>query len=312
MALPIILDCDPGHDDAIALLLALASPELDLLGVTVTHGNVGLPRTLANALLVRELAGEAGARVPVYAGAWRPLIRPALHATHVHGESGLGDVKLPPCRRAAESGHAAQFMIDAVCGRPGEVTLVATGPLTNLALALRLDERFARDVREVVLMGGSADWGNASPAAEFNFFADPHAARVVFESGVKITMFGLNASRQVPVDEARVQQLQDVNSNAGRVASRFLEDYLKRVASRGRQKRGALHDPCTVAFLLQPELFGVREMFVQIDDREGPNFGRSSCDVNGVSGEMPNAFVAMQADADGFYTLLSERLARLP
>lgn len=305
---PIILDCDPGHDDAVALLLAFASPELELLGVTVTHGNVPLPRTLHNALVLLDFAPQ---KVAVYAGAARPLVRRALHAAHVHGESGLGDVALPPPAGGAEATRAAVFLAEAARARPGELSVVAIGPLTNVALALCLDEDFARNVRQIVLMGGSADYGNATPAAEFNFFADPQAARIVFESGVPVVMFGLNVTRQVGVDEARVAQLRGVGTRAGEVAAALLTDYLGRLEGRGRGQRGALHDPCAVAFLLHPELFGLRDLFVQINDAEGPDFGRSLCDVMDVSGRAPNARVGMQANEDGVYALLTERLARL-
>ena len=307
MPTPIILDCDPGHDDAVALLLALASPELNVLAVTVTHGNVPLARTLHNALSVCELAGSD---VPVVAGADRPLLREALHARHVHGESGLGDVILPEPTRGAQPGRAADVLIESALARPGELTLVATGPLTNVALALRLEPRLAESLREIVLMGGSAGDGNVTPAAEFNFYADPHAARVVFESGARVTMFGLNATAQVPVTGARAEQLRAVDNPAATAAAAMLEDYLKRLTARGLGSDGALHDPCTVAYLLRPDLFGLRELFVQIDAEEGLDFGRSLCDLRGVLGHSPNARVAMSADADGVYDLLVQALAR--
>ncbi len=307
MPRPIILDCDPGHDDAVALLLALASPELDLLAVTVTHGNVPLSRTLHNALSVCKLAGSG---VPVYAGADRPLLREALHARHVHGESGLGDVVLPPPDRGPSPGRAADVLIETALARPGELTLVATGPLTNVALALRLEPKLAGTLREIVLMGGSAGNGNVTPAAEFNFYADPHAARVVFESGARITMFGLNATAQVPVTGKRAAQLRAVNNPQATAAADMLDDYLRRLEERGLGSDGSLHDPCTVAYLLRPDLFGVQETFVEIDAEGGPDFGRSLCDLGNVLGREPNAQVAVGADADGVYDLLAQALAR--
>lgn len=307
MLRPIILDCDPGHDDAVALLLALASPELEVLAVTVTHGNVPLERTLHNALSVCALAGSG---VPVYAGADRPLLRGALHASHVHGESGLGDVVLPAPTRGPNPGRAADVLIETALARPGELTLVATGPLTNVALALRLEPRLAETLREIVLMGGSAGSGNVTPAAEFNFHADPHAARIVFESGAPITMFGLNATEQVPVTGERAEQLRAVNNPPARAAAAMLDDYLRRLTGRGHSSDGALHDPCTVAFLLRPDLFTLQDTFVQIDAEEGPDFGRSLCDLKGVLGRESNARVALGADANGFYDLLTQALAR--
>jgi len=309
MRSPVIIDCDPGHDDAVALLLAFASPELDVLGVTVTHGNVAHEHTLRNALTVREIAGVT---VPVYAGATRPLVREPVYAAHVHGESGLGDVHVPSPTCTPEACRAAEFIIDTVLARPNEVTLVPTGPLTNIALALRLEPRVAECVKEIVLMGGSADHGNTTPAAEFNFYADPHAARVVLESGARIVMFGLNATRQVPVTDARVQELRAVGTRCAALAADLLQDYLSRLEARDRAAHGALHDPCTVAYLVRPDLFETQAMHVTVDTTEGPNDGRSTCDVANVTRRPPNAHVAMRANASGLYALLCERLGRLP
>lgn len=305
MSTPIILDCDPGHDDAVALLLALASPELRVLGVTVTHGNVGLERTLANALALREFAAS---NVPVYAGAERPLVRAPLTAAHVHGLGGLGDVRLPEATRGAEAERAAEFIVRTALDRPGEVTLVAVGPLTNVALALRLEPRLAAALKGIVLMGGSLAHGNTTPAAEFNFHADPHAASVVLSSGAHVTMFGLDVTRQVPVTRAHVERFRGATSEAARLCGAFLNDYLSRLEARGRGHLGALHDPCTVAFLLNPALFETRALFVSVDTSEGENFGRSTADFTHATGEAPNVRAAVTARADDFYDLLYERL----
>ena len=308
----LIHDCDPGHDDAVALLLALASPELEVVAVTTTHGNVALARTTENALRLLALADR---HIPVYPGADRPLLRPALHAPHVHGESGIGDVRLPEPTQAPEQMRAAVAIVEEARRAPG-LTLVATGPLTNVALALRLEPRLPELLAEVVVMGGSTDAGNASPAAEFNFLADPHAACLVFdaaaEDGLKLTMFGLNVTRQVPVRRADEARLRAVGTAAARACADFMADYLSRLEARGRAGFSALHDPCTVAYLIRPELFTFQDLRVWIDDAEGLNFGRSLADLNGVSGEAPNAKVAVGADAAGFYDLLAERMARLP
>lgn len=305
--LPIILDGDPGHDDAVNILLAAASPELEILGAVATHGNVALEHTLRNTLALREFAR---ADFPVFVGANRPLVRSELTAAHVHGERGLGDVELPEPTGGPEAERGVEFIVRAALERPGEVTLVVTGPATTAALALRLEPRLASALRGIVLMGGSADFGNVTPASEFNTHADPHAARILFESGARAVMFGLNATRQVPVTPERVEQLRAAG-RAGALCAAFMDDYLARLTARGRAHLGSLHDPCTVAYLLRPELFGVQEMLVEVDADEGPNFGRTTCDVTGVRGEDRNAGVAMTADADGVYALLAERLARL-
>ncbi|PYE48682.1 nucleoside hydrolase [Deinococcus yavapaiensis] len=308
MSTPIILDCDPGHDDAVALLLALASSELSVLGVTVTHGNVELERTLANTLALREFAGSD---VPVYGGAARPLVRAPLTATHVHGASGVGNVVLPRPTRGAERERAAEFIVRTALERPGEVTLVAIGPLTNVALALRLEPRLAAFLKGIVFMGGSLSHGNTTPAAEFNFHADPHAARIVLESGARITMFGLDATRQVPITRAHVERFERAASPSAKLCGALLDDALSRLEARGRSV-GALHDPCTVAFLVDPGLFETRELFVSVDVSEGDNFGRSTADFTSATSQTPNVRAAVTARADEFYDLLFERLSNFP
>ncbi|WP_161882284.1 nucleoside hydrolase [Deinococcus alpinitundrae] len=308
---PVILDGDPGHDDAVNILLACSSPELDVLGVTTTYGNVGLERTTHNALVVRELIG---AGFPIYPGADRPLVVPRLSAEAVHGESGLDGPDLPTPTRGAERLHAAQFIIDTVRARPGEVTLLPTGPLTNLALALRLAPDIAPKIREVVWMGGSLDTGNWTPSAEFNALCDPHAARIVFEcaaeTGLKLTMFGLNATHQAIADPARVAAFRQLGTRVGEFTAVLLEFFAGHHRERYGWEGGALHDPMTAAYLIAPALFGVKAMRVDIDTTEGPSAGRTVCDVWKVTGQPPNADVALTVDADGFFALLVERIGR--
>ena len=305
----IILDCDPGHDDAIAMLLALASPELDVLGITTTYGNVGLERTTLNALKLRELAG---ASVPVFAGADRPLVRDRISAENVHGSTGLNGPQLPDPVGNVENMHAVHFIIDAVMENPGEVTLVPVGPLTNLALALRLEPRLAGAMKQVVLMGGSVDVGNTTPAAEFNILCDPHAARVVFECGAPIVMFGLNLTHQARATPERVQPFRTLGTRVGEVTADLLEFFKEHHLERYGWVGAPLHDPCTVAYLIQPELFETRSMNVTVDTTEGPGFGRTICDLYRVTRGSLNAEVALQVDADGFFNLVTERIAAYP
>lgn len=303
---PVILDLDPGHDDAVSILLALASPELDVLGLTTVFGNVGLTRTTRNALIVRELAASP---VPVYAGADRPLVDARISAEAVHGPSGLDGPHLPAPTRGTEDGHAAHFIIDAVRARPGQVTLLPTGPLTNIALALRLAPDIAPLIRRIVWMGGSTDTGNWTPAAEFNALADPHAAHIVFTSGVPITMIGLNASHQAIAHPARVLAFRDLGTPVGEFVAVLLEFFAEHHRERYGWDGGALHDPLTVAWLLRPELFRTRPMHVQIDLSDGPSHGRTVADVWNVTGQPANADVMTDVDADGFFALLVERIA---
>ena len=302
----IILDCDPGHDDAVAIMLALASPELEVLGVTTTFGNVGLENTSRNARIVLEVIGR---RAPVFAGADRPLVRDRISAENVHGRSGLDGPDLPEPSFPLEAGHAVRFIIDSVMAHPGEVTVVPVGPLTNLALALRLEPRLAQNLRRVVLMGGSLDTGNTTPSAEFNILCDPHAARVVFECGVRVAMFGLNLTHQARATPPRVERFRALGTRAGRFTADLMEFFKLAYARRYGFEGPALHDPCAVAYLVRPDLFKLRPMAVEIETTPGATFGRTVCDFWGVTGHAPNADVALEVDADAFFALLAERLS---
>ncbi|WP_425147746.1 nucleoside hydrolase [Deinococcus sp.] len=305
---PVILDGDPGHDDAINILLAHASPELAVLGVTTSYGNVALERTTRNALVTLALIGS---HTPVYMGADRPLLVPRLSAESVHGQTGLDGPLLPSPAREAEALHAALFMIEAVRARPRQVSLLPTGPLTNLALALRLAPDIAPLIREIVWMGGSLDVGNWTPAAEFNALCDPHAAQIVFSSGVPLTMFGLNATHQAIATPARIAPFRGLGTPVGEVVAELLEFFAEHHRERYGWDGGPLHDPLTSAYLIAPELFGVQPMYVEVDTSGGPSSGRTNCDLWRVTGRAPNANVAVTVDADGFYALLTERMGRL-
>lgn len=307
--LPVILDGDPGLDDAIAWLLAFASPEeLDVLALTTVHGNVGLDRTTRNAGVTLALAG---ADVPVYAGADRPLLRGPMTAAKVHGETGLPAADLPEPRRGPEAEHAVNFIVQAVRERPGEITLVATGPLTNVALAFRLAPDLPGKVREVVWMGGSTGEGNRTPSAEFNALADPHAAQIVLDSGARVRMFGLNATMQAVATPGRVERLRGLGNRAGRVSAELLTFYAGIYRERYGLSGGALHDPLAVAATLRPGLCRMQPMNVQVETHEGLNFGRTVCDRYGVTEKPANVEVAVEVDDGAFFELLLERVGRL-
>ncbi len=310
-ALPVILDGDPGLDDAVAWLLACASPELDVLGVTAVHGNVGLPLTVRNAGITLALAGKAGAGVPYFAGTDRPLVRDAMTAAAVHGDSGLPAADLPPPARPAQAEHAVDFLIRTVRARPGEVTLLATGPLTNVALAFRLAPELPGLLREVVWMGGSTTGGNRTPAAEFNALADPHAAAVVFGSGAALRMVGLNVTMQCIATPERIAALRALGNRAGRVCAELLTFYAGVYRTRYGLSGGALHDPLAAAAAVRPELLDWQSMNVQIETQPGLNFGRTVCDLYGVTGEAANARVAVGVRDEAFFALLLERLGTL-
>lgn len=308
MARPLIIDCDPGVDDAIALLLALASPtELDLLGITTVAGNVPLPLTQANA---RRICTLAQATVPVYAGCPRPLLRPLTTAEAVHGSSGLADgVALPEPTVALQTQHGVDFLIETLMTAPEPVTLAMLGPLTNLAVALVKQPQILAHLQEVVIMGGAITYGNVTPAAEFNFYTDPHAAKVVFESGAKLTLFTLDVTHQTLTTPARLAALRALGP-VGQTAAALLDFYGKCDRSRFGLDGAPLHDPCVIAYLLDPDLFTYRQVNVTLDAESPLNLGRSLVDWWGVSSAPANTQVAGTVNADGFYTLLTQRLSR--
>jgi inosine-uridine nucleoside N-ribohydrolase len=306
MAIPIVLDCDPGHDDAIALLLALASPEVELLGVTTTYGNQTLEKTTANALRVLELVGRTD--VPVAAGADRPLVRELAVADHVHGESGLDGPALPPPSAKPVEADAVTFMAEqiAAAGRP--VTLVPTGPLTNVARFLELHS--PANVERIVLMGGSIGEGNVTPAAEFNIWCDPEAAERVFRRGLDVTMIGLDVTHKAIAGLGVTARLRE----AGRVGV-FIAELIEFFSLYHRRTYGwdgaPIHDAVAVATVIRPGLVETRHVNVEIEVESELCRGRTVVDRWGRTDRPPNVQVGVDVDADGFFDLLVERIATL-
>jgi len=299
---PILLDCDPGHDDAIALLLALGSDELELRGVTVVAGNQTLEKTTANAIRVLELAGRGD--VPVAVGSPRPLVREPFVAAYVHGETGLDGPDLPPPQAEPSDQHAVDFLAERLEG----ATLVATGPLTNVALLLaRYPE--ARPER-IVLMGGAIAEGNVTPAAEFNIWADPEAAARVFASGLDVTMVGLDVTHQALVTAAHAEQLRGAG-RVGKVVAELLDFY----GVFHREVYGfdgsPVHDAVAVAHVIDPTLLELQHLNVRVDCESELCRGRTVVDVWRRSGMEPTANVAVGIDSERFLTLLLDRLSRL-
>lgn len=309
-ARPIIIDCDPGKDDAVALLLAFASPaELDVLAVTTVAGNVSLSLTSDNARRICELAGRRD--TPVYAGCPRPILQKPVTAEHVHGTTGIGGADLPPPTMPLQPEHAVDFLVDRLLASGGGITLATLGPLTNLALAMVKEPGVVPKIHEIVLMGGTLGAGNVTPLAEFNIFADPHAAAVVFSAGAPLTMIGLDVTRQAMATADRVAAIRDIGRPAALAVADMLESHLDDARDSGDMAGAALHDPCVIACLFQPALFGLQEMRVAVETANTPALGRTMAleDGEGVGAFPVN--VAMNIDADGFFELLIERLARL-
>jgi purine nucleosidase len=297
MATRIILDCDPGIDDALAIAFAHGHPGIELAGITTVAGNVGLARTTANALAVCEFIGAAG--TPVTAGCAGPLLRPALDARQVHGESGLGGATLPPPAASPAAGHAIDYIIDTVRAAPGEITLVATGPLTNIALALRREPRLADWARGFVIMGGSSGRGNQTPAAEYNIWADPEAAAVAFGAGWTVVMLGLDVTLRTGASAAVLDRMRGL----GRLGTDLLLPALDQYRSVGEEAGPPVHDVCTVAWIAQPELFGLVPAQVQVETAGRLTSGMTVTDFNVPGAAGGNARVATRIDVAGFWEL---------
>jgi purine nucleosidase len=309
----IIIDTDPGQDDAVAILLALASPEeLDVLAIVAVAGNVGLAQNARNALKVVELSGRLD--VPVYAGSVRPMRRQPVTAEHVHGPTGLDGPDLPGPKLALRPQHGVDFLIETLAAaEPGSITLCTLGPLTNVAMALVKAPAIARGIRQIVMMGGGYfEVGNITPAAEFNIFVDPEAADVVLTSGVPVVMIPLDVTHGVLATRRRLDRIAGLGNRAGRAVNEMLS-FSERFDLRKYGAAGApLHDPCVIAYLLRPELFEGRQINVTVETHSELTMGLTVADWWQITDRPRNVFYLRRADADGFFALLTERLARLP
>lgn len=307
----IIIDTDPGQDDAVAILLALASPELEILGIATVAGNVPLALTEKNARKICELAGRPD--VPVYAGAVRPMVNDLVTAEHVHGKTGLDGPDLPDPRMPLQAKHAVDWIIETLMAHEaGEVTLCTLGPLTNIALALVREPAIASRVREIVLMGGGFfEGGNVTPAAEFNIYVDPHAADVVFRSGIPIVMMPLDVTHKALTTSARIAAFRNLGTHVGSATAEMLEFFERFDEEKYGSDGGPLHDPCVIAYLLQPELFSGRLCNVSIETASELTLGMTVIDWWRVTDRPANAHVMRDIDHEGFFRLLVERLGRL-
>jgi len=308
----IIIDTDPGQDDAVAILTAFASPEIEVLGITAVAGNVPLALTARNARIVTELAGRAD--VPVFAGCDRPLARDLVTAEHVHGKSGLDGPPLPEPETALADAHAVDFIIDTLRARPGgNVTLCPLGPLTNIAAAFQRAPDIIGRVARIVLMGGAYfEVGNITPAAEFNIFVDPEAAAIVFAAGAPVAVVPLDVTHKALVTAERNAGFRLMGNRAGPIVAGWT-DFFERFDKQKYGSAGApLHDPCVIAWLLAPDLFSGREVNVEIECEGRWTRGMTVADWWRVSGRPANALFLGDVDANGLFALLTDRLARLP
>lgn len=307
----IIIDCDPGQDDAIALLLAMASPEeLALLGITAVAGNVPLHHTERNARLMCDLGGRGD--VPVFAGCSRPLVRELVTAENVHGDTGIDGMEVTDPTQRLQQQHAVDFIIDTLKGAEEEsITLVPTGPLTNIGMAMVKDPSILSRIKRIVLMGGAMrEGGNYSPSAEFNILVDPHAAKVVFACGRPIIAMGLDVTHQVIATKDRVARIEALGNPAATATAGMLNFFNRHDSAKYGFDGAPLHDPCTVAWLLQPGLFEGKECNIEVETESPLTMGHTAIDFWGISGREVNATWIHTVDADGFYDLLTDRLAR--
>jgi purine nucleosidase len=311
MTRKIIIDTDPGQDDAVAILLALASPELDLVGITCVAGNVPLPLTARNARIVCELAGRPD--VPVFAGCDRPMARKLVTAEHVHGKTGLDGIPLWDPAMPVQDTHAVDFLIEVLRREaPGTVTLVPIGPLTNIATAMTRAPDIVPRIGQIVLMGGAYfEVGNITPAAEFNIYVDPEAADIVFRSGVDLVVVPLDLTHKALTSRARVEAFRALPGRVGPAVAAWTDFFERFDKEKYGSEGGPLHDPCTVAYLLRPDLFAGRHINVEIEMEGRLTLGMTVADWWRVSGRAPNALFLKDVDADGFFGLLTERIGRL-
>ena len=309
MSVPILIDCDPGHDDAVALLLALASPEVELVGVTTVSGNQTLAKTTANALRVLELVGRGD--VPVAAGADRPIRRDLFVAAYVHGESGLDGPALPDPQGKPLPADAADFIAERVSASAQPLTLIPTGPLTNVAAFLERHEEAASKLERIVLMGGAIAEGNVTPAAEFNIWADPEAAATVFRSGLDVTMIGLDVTHKALMTPEHGERLRKTGRTGAFVAE-LLEFYSRFHREVYDFPGSPIHDAVAVAHVLDPSLVETKRRNVEIELESELCRGRTVVDLWRRTEREPNAWVGVDIDSDRFLELLLERLATFP
>jgi purine nucleosidase len=306
---PIIIDTDPGIDDALAFLLALASPEIRLEALTTTQGNVTLEKATRNALSVLELAHAS--HIPVVSGSVLPLVQPLRASDQVHGASGIGNSNLPEPAAKPIPGHAVDYLIERVLAEPGELSLFPIGPLTNVAMAIRKEPRFAAAVKELVIMGGAIlEYGNVTPLAEFNIYVDPHAAHIVFHSGIPITLIPLDVTHKCLIRQEHIDRLMKIASPVSRFIGAAVEVYLQESFRLGYDGC-ALHDPLTLATIIAPQLLTLKEYYVDVDISGGVSMGKTFADVQKLTKKPANMKVAMDVRCEDFIELFLQRMESL-
>jgi len=309
--LPIIIDCDPGQDDALMLFLALNAPELDVKGVVACGGNVPLARTELNCRILVEMTGRAD--VPVFAGCEGPMKEKLFTAEYLHGETGIDGIEFFEPTLPKQEKHGVDFIIETLRASSEEVTLVPTGPLTNIATAIERAPDIVPKIKQIVLMGGACfEGGNVTPSAEFNIYVDPHAAEIVMNCGRPITMFGLDATHQVMTNPTIVNRISQLGNRVATASADMLDFFGQYDAAKYSAEGGPLHDPCTIAWLIDPEIFEVKQCHVAIETQSKLTRGHTAVDFWGVTENQPNVGWAHKVDRDRFFDLLVKRIALYP
>ncbi|MBK9926135.1 MAG: nucleoside hydrolase [Anaerolineales bacterium] len=305
----IIIDTDPGIDDAFTFLLALASPEIQLEALTTTQGNVTLEKATRNALSILELCRAS--HIPVAVGSMYPLVQPLCASADVHGESGIGDSKLPEPNTKPVPQHAVDYLIERVLAEPNEISIFPIGPLTNVAMAIRKEPKFTEAVKELVIMGGAIqENGNVTPLAEFNIYVDPHAAHIVFHSGIPTTLIPLDVTHKCLLKQEHVARLMKIKSPITQFIKDAVDVYLKFSQERGFAG-SAMHDPLTLATVIAPELLTLKDYYVDVDHSGGVAMGKTFADIANVTGKPANMKVAMDVRGDDFIELFLQRMETL-
>jgi purine nucleosidase len=308
--LPVIIDCDPGQDDAMMLFLALNAPELDVRGIVAVAGNVSMEKIKRNLAMLVDIVDRGD--VPIYVGCERPMIRKLVTAEYVHGETGINGIDIFEPKTTPQRQHGVDFIIDHLrSARDNEIAIVATGPLTNIAMAMIKAPDIVEKIQKIIIMGGASfEGGNVTPSAEFNIYVDPHACDVVLKCGRPIIMFGLDVTHKVMTTKNRVEAIRELGNPVSEVAASMLDFFGKHDSEKYHSQGAPLHDPCTVAWLLKPDVFKLKSCHVAVETMSELTLGHTAVDFWHVTGENPNVQWVYDVDDDAFFDLLTERLAR--
>ncbi|MFV0519403.1 MAG: nucleoside hydrolase [Lachnospirales bacterium] len=308
MVRKIILDCDPGHDDAIAILLAGKSEKIDLLGITIASGNQTNEKTTANAL---NICNYLGINVPISSGCVGPIVKDKQDISpEIHGETGLDGPTFQEHNKKTTGIHAVNFIIDTVLKSKEKVTIVITGPMTNVAMAIRLEPSILKNIDEFVVMGGCYQLGNVTPAAEFNIYADADAAHIVFTSGVPVVMVGLDVTRKVLCLPSVIERMVKINNSASKLFEDLMKFFNKTQKEVFGWEGGPLHDPLTIAYLIDPSVLTTKEVYTEIDIRGVQSYGRTNCDFFGLSDKPSNTFIAVEVDVEKFWDIVEDGIKK--